>query len=67
MLKLPQGANTVKNKPNGQSPIKKLKKIWPKLRFPTPFSKIPKSSKPRKFSTQSKEKRKKEKIVENIR
>ena len=34
-----------------QSPIKNLNNFRPKTLFPTPFSKIPKSSKPRKFST----------------
>ena len=42
----------------GLSPIKNLKFFWPKSMFPTPFSKIPKSSKTRQFSAKSKKRMK---------
>ena len=42
----------------GLSPIKNLKIFWPKSMFPTPFSKIPKSSKTRQFSAKSKKRMK---------
>ena len=52
------GPTQSKTNQMGLSPIKNMKNFWPKSVFPTPFSKNPKSSKPRQFSVKSKKRMK---------
>ena len=41
MLKLPQGANTDAQTPNGTQPNQRIEKFFAKIRNPTQFLKIP--------------------------
>ena len=47
MLKLPQGANTNAQTPNGTQPNQRIEKIFTKFRIPTQFLKIPNFENPK--------------------